>query len=117
VVPVFDDYNVDRIPVQRRKDIDTLSLRDNIAETEVFIENRDELYAIDIQEKNASVYNFALYKYAIVMPAGDRDLSEISQHEELGISEVKEYMRQVGTSLKELHSRGKSRSYLKNLLF
>jgi hypothetical protein len=72
VVPVLDHYSVDRIEASRRKDIDIMSLRDDMAE-DAFSgapENRDELYALDILEKNASVHNFALYKYAIVMPAG-----------------------------------------------
>jgi serine/threonine protein kinase len=108
VVPILDHYNVDRIEASRRRDIDIMSLRDEMAEDAISgaPENRDELYALDIQEKNASVHNFALYKYAVVLPAGDRDLGEISQHEELGILQIREYMLQVGTALKCLHSEG-----------
>lgn len=105
VVPILDHYNVDRIEASRRKDIDIISLRDDMAEDAISgaPENRDELYALDIQEKNASVHNFALYKYAVVMAAGDRDLGEICQHEELGILQIREYMLQVGTALQSLH--------------
>eukprot|EP00547_Thalassionema_nitzschioides_P001793 CAMPEP_0194217596 /NCGR_PEP_ID=MMETSP0156-20130528/21718_1 /TAXON_ID=33649 /ORGANISM="Thalassionema nitzschioides, Strain L26-B" /LENGTH=2107 /DNA_ID=CAMNT_0038946687 /DNA_START=829 /DNA_END=7152 /DNA_ORIENTATION=+ len=106
VVPILENYNVDRIEASRRRDIDIISLRDEMAED--FIsgapENRDELYALDIQEKNASVHNFALYKYAVVLPAGDRDLGEICEHEELGILQIREYMLQVGTALESLHA-------------
>lgn len=106
VVPVLDHYSVDRIEASRRKDIDIMSLRDDMAEDAISgaPENRDELYALDILEKNASVHNFALYKYAIVMPAGDRDLGEICQHEELGILQIREYMLQIGTALQSLHA-------------
>lgn len=105
VVPILDDYNVDRIEKSRRRDIDIISLRDEMAEDAISgaPENKDELYALDIQEKNTSVHNFAHYKYAVVMPAGDRDLGEISQHEELGILQIREYMLQVGTALQHLH--------------
>eukprot|EP00548_Thalassiothrix_antarctica_P011370 CAMPEP_0194158066 /NCGR_PEP_ID=MMETSP0152-20130528/74556_1 /TAXON_ID=1049557 /ORGANISM="Thalassiothrix antarctica, Strain L6-D1" /LENGTH=2143 /DNA_ID=CAMNT_0038866995 /DNA_START=775 /DNA_END=7206 /DNA_ORIENTATION=- len=106
VVPILDDYNVDRIEASRRRDIDIISLRDEMAEDSISgaPENRDELYALDIQEKNASVHNFALYKYAVVLPAGDRDLGEICQHEELGILQIREYMLQVGLALRSLHA-------------
>jgi len=107
VVPIFEDYNVDRIEKSRKRDIDTISMRDDVAEDAISgaPENKDELYALDIQEKNASAHNFALYKYAVVLPAGDRDLGEICQHEELGILQVRDYMIQVGTALKTLHDR------------
>jgi ankyrin repeat protein len=109
VVPILDDYSVDRIDASRKKDIDIMSSRDDVAEDNISSapENRDELYALDILEKNASVHNFALYKYAVVMPAGDRDLGEICQHEELGILQVREYMLQVGNALHSLHQAGK----------
>ena len=105
IVPVFDDFNVDRIRESRKRDIHTISYRDEMAEDAIAgaPESKDELYALDIQEKNASVHNFALYKYAVVMPAGDRDLGEISQHEELGILQIREYMIQIGTALQSLH--------------
>ena len=106
VVPVLDDYSVDRIEASRRKDIDIMSLRDDMAEDAISgaPENRDELYALDILEKNASVHNFALYKYAVVMPAGDRDVGEICQHEELGILQIREYMLHIGTAIQSLHA-------------
>ena len=105
VVPIFDDFNVDRIRESRKRDIHTISYRDDMAEDAIAgaPESKDELYALDIQEKNASVHNFALYKYAVVMPAGDRDLGEICQHEELGILQIREYMIQIGAALQCLH--------------
>lgn len=107
VVPILDDYNVDRIEKSRKRDIDIFSLRDDTDGTTMAPENGDELYALDIQEKNASVHNFALYKYAVVMPAGDRDFAEICQHEELGILQIRDYMLQLGTALKCLHDQCK----------
>lgn len=105
VVPILEDYSVDRIRLSRKRDIDTISFRDEVAEDAIAgaPESTDELYALDIQEKNASVHNFALYRYAVVMPAGDRDLGEISQHEELGILQIREYLFQIGTALQSLH--------------
>ena len=112
VVPILDDYNVDRIEESRRIDIDNFSHTDKMAEDAISGApgNKDELYALDIQEKNTTVHNFAHYKYAVVMPAGDRDLGEISQHEELGILQIREYMLQVGTALQHLHGKGKVHS-------
>jgi hypothetical protein len=51
VVPILDHYNVDRVEASRRKDIDIMSLRDDMAEDAISgaPENRDELYALDIQ--------------------------------------------------------------------
>ena len=105
VVPILDHYNVDRVHESRKKSIHTIPYRDEMAENAISgaPESTDELYAVDIQEKNASVHNFALYRYAVVMPAGDRDLGEICQHEELGILQIREYMHQVGTGLLRLH--------------
>ena len=106
VVPILDDYSVDRIEASRKKDIDIMSLRDDMAEDAISgaPENRDELYALDILEKNASVHNFASYKYAVVLPAGDRDLGEICQHEELGVLQIREYMLQIASALQRLHA-------------
>ena len=106
VVPILDDYSVDRIEASRKMDIDIMSLRDDMAEDAISgaPENSDELYALDILEKNASVHNFALYKYAVVLPAGDRDVGEICQHEEFGVLQIREYMLQIATALQHLHA-------------
>ena len=105
LVPVIEDYDVDRIKERMDRTLSDAINTNGLtsAGRHEYPDDKDELYSLDIQEKNASIHNFSLYKYALVMPGGDRDLAEICMHEELGILGIRHYMLQVAVALQRLH--------------
>ena len=98
VFPIIDDYDTDRIDKGNKNRNTSPQSHWNLEDS------KDALYKIDIHEQN-STHNFSLYKYALVMPRGDRDLAEIMQHEECDILTIKDHMHQIGTALKQLHDK------------
>ena len=99
IVPIIESYNIDRIhETSQQENQDANLLKKN-----ELMDNKDALYYMDIQEKNISVHNFCLYKYALVMPRGDKDLHEIFCHEDLGILQIREYTKKICVALEELH--------------
>ena len=67
------------------------------------MDSKDELFALHSIERNASISSFSLFRYAIVLPGGDRDLDAISQHEQLKIGQIRQYTLQVALALEHLH--------------
>ena len=99
IVPIIESYNIDRIHETSQQENQDA----NLLEKNDLLDNKDALYYMDIQEKNISVHNFCLYKYALVMPRGDKDLHEILCHEDLGIFQIREYTKKICVALEELH--------------
>lgn len=126
VAPILEDFNVDRVKRKNKltstlsprrqeasaapereysdyavpmKGVDTgrMSINDRGADC------KDELFALHTIERNASVSSFSLFRYAIVLPGGDRDLDAIAQHEQLNIGQIRQYSLQVALALEHLH--------------
>ena len=96
IVPILDDYNVDRIEEVKQKKYSN-DVIENILQGHLsghMVNSKDELYLLDIQEKNTSIHNFSLYKYAVVMPGADKNFCDIFYHEDIGILQIREYMKQ-----------------------
>jgi len=99
VFPIIDDYDIGRID-------DSCEGRPTMSPYEIHWkshDSKDALFKIDVHEKKYSKYNFSFYKYAIVMPRGDKTLSEIMLHEERDVLKVREHLYQIGTALQQLH--------------
>ena len=122
IAPILEDFDVDRIKKKRNRE-STLRPPRTTPEGEyndyavpikgydtgsVSTDNRgmdskDELFALHSIERNASISSFSLFRYAIVLPGGDRDLDAISQHEQLKIGQIRQYTLQVALALEHLH--------------
>ena len=122
IAPILEDFDDDRITKKRNRE-STLRPPRTTPEGEyndyavpikgydtgsVSTDNRgmdskDELFALHSIERNASISSFSLFRYAIVLPGGDRDLDAISQHEQLKIGQIRRYTLQVASALEHLH--------------
>ena len=115
IVPILDEFDVDRIKEGQTSNSTENGLKGGTNGAGAC--SKDELYLLDVQEKNASIYNFSLYKYAVVMLGADKDLSDVFHHEELGILQIREYMKQIGIALMHLHDRGEVEIIFSTILF
>jgi len=91
-----EQYSVFAAPIKSHG-TDSISINDR------GMDSKDELFALHMIERSASVSLFSLFRYAIVMPGGDRDLDAISQHEQLNIRQIRQYTLQVALALEHLH--------------
>ena len=102
VFPIIDDYDTDRINDCNNNKKSSKKHHWNLQDS------KDALYAIVIHEEKNCAHNFSLYKYALVMSRGDRDLAEILLHEEYDKITMKDHMHQIGSALNQLHTRCKT---------
>lgn len=125
VAPILEDFNADRVK-RKNKMTSTLSPsrreasapEGNYSDYAVPMkgvgtgkmsindrgaDSKDELFALHTIERNVSVSSFSLFRYAIVLPGGDRDLDAIAQHEQLNIGQIRQYTLQVALALEHLH--------------
>jgi hypothetical protein len=86
VFPVVEDYDIDRVEDDENESIDEIWRSNSWA----LSDSKDSFFALDLQEMNGLGYDFSSFKYALVLPRGDRDLNDMAIHEELGIWEVRE---------------------------
>ena len=63
IVPILDEFDVDRIKEGQTSNSTENGLKGGINGAGAC--SKDELYLLDVQEKNASIYNFSLYKYIL----------------------------------------------------
>jgi hypothetical protein len=113
VCPLLDDYDVDRLLSSNRTEngenrFHLGLLKSDEGSWDLPHEIKDALFADDIKDK-ASNHCLAAFRYALVLPKGDRDLAAIMCHEKSGILEVREYLSTIGRSLHKLHDEGNSR--------
>jgi len=71
---------------------------------------RSDLFARDLMQftwrLEASYFDLFKYKFARIMPAGDRNLDAIHRHENLSVVQIRDYMREIGRCLEQLHQSG-----------
>ena len=111
VCPLLDDYDVDRLSssssIENGEDKFHVGLlKSNKGSWDLPHGNKDALFADDINDK-ACNHCLNTFRYALVLPKGDRDLAAIMCHEKTSILKVKEYLSKLGRSLHQLHDKGK----------
>ena len=103
VFPVIEDYDIDRAEDDEVESVDEIMPKNSW----VFSERKDNFFATDLKEMNEFGYDFSSFSYALVLPRGDRDLNDMTIHEELEIWEVRDLALKVGNAIKEMHTRRK----------
>ena len=103
VLPVLEDYDVDRA-----ENDDNESADETVDRNSWTLPNRkDNVFALDLQEMNSLGHDFSSFKYALVLPQGEKDLRDLLMHEEIGLWEIRELTHKIGIALRELHERRK----------
>ena len=130
IAPILEDFDVDRIKKKCKRE-STLSPPRTTPEGEYNdyavpikgydtgsvstnnrgMDSKDELFALHSIERNASIPFFSLFRYAIVLPGGDKDLDAISQHEQLKIGQIRQYTLQVALALEHLHENSECNAF------
>jgi len=101
VFPVIEDYDIDRVEESLSESMDTILPRTSWE----LAESKDNFFALDLQEMNHLGHDFSSYKYALVLPRGDRDFNDMAIHEELKVWEIRDLLLKVGNAVWELHQR------------
>ncbi len=122
IFPIIEDYDVDRI---EDRDISSRTFEtnaDSANDTQeassfgrrnwTLNDSKDSIYAMDVVENYASGCNFSSFKYALVMPCGDKNLTEVLLHENLDGVEKRGLLQKVGEALNGLHSECKLKIFL-----
>ena len=110
IFPIIEDYDVDRAEgVTQTLDTSTDSYDDqewimNFGRTNwTCCDSKDSIYAMDVIENNVSGHDFSSFKYALVLPCGDKNLSDVLLHEDLDGVRIRDLLQKVGAAVSELH--------------
>ena len=116
IFPIIEDYDVDRVE-DSSKTLDTSTGDSNDAHNSIIFgqrfwtfESKDSIYAMDVIENNVG-YDLSVFKYALVLPNGDRNLENILSHENLDCVNTRDILQSVGRAVKQLHDNGKFIAY------
>lgn len=109
VFPIIEDYDVDRAEKAEGTQNGSIKSVDVSLESLKTISGdcKDSIFSMDVLENNILGQKFASFRYAIVLPLGDKDLAHVMLHEYRDGVETRNLLLQIGLAVQVLHNGGK----------